>query len=188
MLCFDNEKYLQFRCALGSCLIKHNKLLKEVEAENDVLLEAAETKDKRQQKLDHFFREAYSRAFNVPKLSDGCSEFNSFTSEQVLHMTLTKEEFADALGMNVKDLFVKRMFSCMLQGDANADAVCFQEFLNVLKRFTQGSLDAHSTLFLKNSFLLQDHSRRSFSSFLTCATRTRTDTCNVLSFARLSNR
>ena len=35
--------------------------MNEVEAENDVLLEAAETKDKRQAKLDHFFREAYSR-------------------------------------------------------------------------------------------------------------------------------
>jgi len=48
---------------LGNCLLKHGKLLKEVEAENDVLLEAAETKDKRQSKLDHFFREAYSRVF-----------------------------------------------------------------------------------------------------------------------------
>lgn len=53
-------------------------------------------------------------------------------------MTLTKEEFSDALGMNSNDLFVKRMFSCMSQGENNSDSVCFQEFLNVLKRFTQG--------------------------------------------------
>lgn len=90
-----------------NCLAKHGKLLQEAEAENDVLLEAAETRDKRQEKLDHFFREAYSRAFNVPKLSDSSSEFNrlgfvvwyssavsqmnevfSISSEQVLHMTL----------------------------------------------------------------------------------------------------
>lgn len=37
--------------------------MSETEAENDVLLEAAETKDKRQKKLDYFFREAYSRVF-----------------------------------------------------------------------------------------------------------------------------
>lgn len=59
-------------------------------------------------------------------------------------MTLTKEEFADALGMSSKDLFVKRMFSCMSQGENNADSVCFQEFLNVLKRFTQGIIFENS--------------------------------------------
>ncbi|KAI1729776.1 heme peroxidase domain-containing protein [Ditylenchus destructor] len=141
VLRLQNEAHwLQFRNALGNCLAKHGKYIKEIEAENDVLLEAAETKDKRQEKLDHFFREAYSRAFNQPKLSDSTSEFNSYTSEQVLHMTLTKQEFADALGMRVQDLFVQRMFACMAQSNGNTDSVCFQEFLNVLKRFTQGTL------------------------------------------------
>jgi hypothetical protein len=52
VLRLQNEAHwLQFRCALGNCLLKHSKLIKEVEAENDVLLEAAETKDKRQEKL-----------------------------------------------------------------------------------------------------------------------------------------
>uniref|UniRef100_A0A915CXX0 Uncharacterized protein n=1 Tax=Ditylenchus dipsaci TaxID=166011 RepID=A0A915CXX0_9BILA len=130
----NESQWLQFRCALGNCLIKHGKLIKEVEAENDVLLEAAETKDKRQEKLDHFFRE-HTPGLNQPKLSDANSEFNSYVSEQVMHMTLTKSEFADALGMQPKDLFVQRMFSCMsLNGGQNIDSVCFQEFLTVLKR------------------------------------------------------
>lgn len=64
-------------------------------------------------------------------------EFNSYASEQILHMTLTKSEFADALGMREKDLFVERMFACMSQAE-NSDSVCFQAFLNVLKKFTQG--------------------------------------------------
>lgn len=51
-------------------------------------------------------------------------------------MTLTKAEFADALGMRVDDLFVQRMFSCMTRGEQR-DSVCFQEFLEVLKKFTR---------------------------------------------------
>jgi Ca2+-binding EF-hand superfamily protein len=52
-------------------------------------------------------------------------------------MTLSKSEFADALGMRQQDLFVQRMFACMSLGD-QSDSVCFQEFLDVLKRFTKG--------------------------------------------------
>lgn len=57
-------------------------------------------------------------------------------SEQVLHMTLTKTEFAEALGMRSEDLFVQRMFACMTRN--GGDSVCFQEFLEILKRFTRG--------------------------------------------------
>jgi Ca2+-binding EF-hand superfamily protein len=52
-------------------------------------------------------------------------------------MTLTKAEFAEALGMRVDDLFVQRMFSCMTRGE-QLDSVCFQEFLEVLRKFTRG--------------------------------------------------
>jgi len=33
--------------------------------------------------------------------------------QQVMAMTLTKAEFAEALGMRTSDLFVQRMFACM---------------------------------------------------------------------------
>ena len=136
----SEHHWAKFRCALGNCLLRHGKLLKEVEAENDVLLEAAETKDKRQAKLDHFFREAYSRAFNVPQLSDHSSQYNTLASEQIMNMTLTKAEFAEALGMRAGDLFVQRMFACMARDEQNDTVVTFQEFLDVLRKFTQGSL------------------------------------------------
>uniref|UniRef100_A0AC35FZC6 NAD(P)H oxidase (H2O2-forming) n=1 Tax=Panagrolaimus sp. PS1159 TaxID=55785 RepID=A0AC35FZC6_9BILA len=67
--------WLQLRTAIANCLAKHKKAFREIEAENDVLLEEAETKDKRQAKLDHFFREAYSKAFNAPDLSDNSKQF-----------------------------------------------------------------------------------------------------------------
>lgn len=112
------------------------KNISEIEAENDVLLEAAETKDKRQQKLDHFFREAYSKVFNRPELRDTESPFDSIASEEVLQMRLSKIEFADALGMRSNDLFVERMFACMCSGEN--DFITFQQFLEVLRKFAQG--------------------------------------------------
>uniref|UniRef100_A0A915MH54 NAD(P)H oxidase (H2O2-forming) n=1 Tax=Meloidogyne javanica TaxID=6303 RepID=A0A915MH54_MELJA len=144
----SKHQWSKFRSSLGNCLLKHGKLLKEVEAENDVLLEAAETKDKRQSKLDHFFREAYSRAFNDPALSDSSqiSNTNFNSMQQVMAMTLTKAEFAEALGMRTSDLFVQRMFACMAANSneeidgGNDTVVTFQEFLDVLRKFTQGSL------------------------------------------------
>lgn len=69
-------------------------------------------------------------------MSDSTSDYNNYMSEQVLHMTLTKTEFAEAMGMRLEDLFVQRMFTCMTRN--GSDTVCFQEFLEILKRFTRG--------------------------------------------------
>ena len=136
VLRLQNETHwTQLKTAIISCLKKHNKTLCEIEAENDVLLEEAETKDKRQEKLDHFFREAYSKAFKEPKLSDNTKQFEDVPTEEIMQMKLTKSEFADAMGMRENDLFVERMFACMAKSDSSV--VCFQEFIEVLKRFTQ---------------------------------------------------
>ncbi len=56
--------------------------------------------------------------------------------QQVLSMTVTKSEFAEALGMRETDLFVERMFSCIAR--KHTDKICFQEFLNVVHRFSNG--------------------------------------------------
>ena len=109
-----------------------------MESENDVLLEAAETKDKRQQKLDHFFREAYSKVFNMPELRNTEVPYDKVASEEVLQMRLSKVEFADALGMRSNDLFVEQMFACMRNADN--DFITFQEFLDVLRNFAQSKL------------------------------------------------
>ncbi|KAL3120520.1 hypothetical protein niasHT_009345 [Heterodera trifolii] len=136
----SEQHWAKFRFELTACLRRHDKSMAEDEADNDVLLEAAETKDKRHAKLDHFFREAYSRAFNMPQLSDHTTDFNTYASAQVMNMTLTKAEFAEALGMRANDLFVQRMFACMAHDAQNDTTVTFQEFLEVLRKFTQGSL------------------------------------------------
>lgn len=44
--------------------------------------------DRRQQRLDHFFREAYARAFDQPKLSD--SENREHDIDDILNQTITK--------------------------------------------------------------------------------------------------
>uniref|UniRef100_A0A1I8ARM6 NAD(P)H oxidase (H2O2-forming) n=1 Tax=Steinernema glaseri TaxID=37863 RepID=A0A1I8ARM6_9BILA len=107
---------------------------------NDLLLEGAETKDKRKAKLDHFFREAYSRAFQEPRLRDASAAtglVDDAVSVEVLATRLSKAELADALGMREADLFVERMFAVTAKHD---DSVSFEEFLAVLQKFTRGSM------------------------------------------------
>uniref|UniRef100_A0A0N5APC8 NAD(P)H oxidase (H2O2-forming) n=1 Tax=Syphacia muris TaxID=451379 RepID=A0A0N5APC8_9BILA len=106
---------------------------------NSEILEMAETMERRQAKLDRFFREAYAKLFNDPSFSDGQSNWNETVSQEVLDTALTKAELAEALGMLESDLFVERMFACM--ATCNGDTqVNFAGFLSVLKRFTQGTL------------------------------------------------
>jgi hypothetical protein len=97
----------------------------------DSLLAMAETRAGRQHKLEHFFREAYAKvmlvfintnkqnvlqAFAEPSmLSDTVvcvgnmanASTCSNVSEGVMTTTLTRAEFADALGMREDDLFIK---------------------------------------------------------------------------------
>nr|CAD2201289.1 unnamed protein product [Meloidogyne enterolobii] len=90
----------------------------------------------------------FLKAFNDPALSDSSriSNTNFNSMQQVMAMTLTKAEFAEALGMRTSDLFVQRMFACMAANSneeidgGNDTVVTFQEFLDVLRKFTQGSL------------------------------------------------
>jgi dual oxidase len=131
---WNEEDWIRFRAALNG----FNLTISQNETENDILLEAAETKDKRQQKLDHFFREAYSHIFNIKDMHDDEVPFDKTASEEVLQMRLSKVEFADALGMRSHDLFVERMFACMVS-DGN-DSITFQEFLDVLRKFAQGKI------------------------------------------------
>ncbi|KAI6201072.1 NAD(P)H oxidase (H(2)O(2)-forming) [Aphelenchoides besseyi] len=130
----NEEDWTRFRRALNG----FGKSINEMEAENDVLLEAAETKDKRQQKLDYFFREAYCNVFNKPEYRNNDENYEKLKADEVLEMRLSKAEFADALGMRENDLFVERMFACTTS-ESNADGITFQHFLKVLKKFATGS-------------------------------------------------
>ncbi|GIY32341.1 dual oxidase [Caerostris darwini] len=58
----------------------------------------------------------------------------------VMRTSLSKNEFADALGMKPDSLFVKRMFNCV---DKDKDGqISFQEFLDTVDLFSRGKTDA----------------------------------------------
>lgn len=59
---------------LGGILSKQNKQILINQYPNETILSMVETQERRQKKLDHFFREAYSR------VSDLCFKFDLFSS------------------------------------------------------------------------------------------------------------
>ncbi|WKX98615.1 hypothetical protein Q1695_013921 [Nippostrongylus brasiliensis] len=134
----------EFLAALTLSLKKLDGQVTSIPIQNEQLLEKAETKDRRQQRLDHFFREAYARAFNQPKLSD--AEVNDHDSEDVLNQTITRHELAQAMGMRETDMFVQRMFAVTTHSDS--DVITFAEFLEVLRKFSEGTMrDKYKLLF-----------------------------------------
>lgn len=124
------------------------------------MLANAETKEKRQKRLEHFFREAYAITFGLKKTNNN----NSATGQQldkytelnnnnanfkgsapnddvimVMKTSLSKQEFAEALGMRIDSLFVKQMFSVV---DKDKDGrISFQEFLDTVVLFTRGKAE-----------------------------------------------
>ncbi|OZC08712.1 FAD-binding domain protein [Onchocerca flexuosa] len=136
-----NSEYqcAQFLHVLSNILNRTGKQLIIRRCPNSYIVETAETSERRQEKLDHFFREAYAKSFNIPQLSGDSSVVTCGSiSEEVLGMTVTKAEMAEALGMRENDLFVERMFACMAKKDPNH--VTFLKFLDVIVRFAKGSL------------------------------------------------
>ncbi|PAV57045.1 hypothetical protein WR25_26113 [Diploscapter pachys] len=129
---------------LADFLANLEKTVKSLEVEveisterNDQLLARAETKQRRQDRLDHFFREAYARAFNHPELKD-VSQSEEEDPDEVLKETITRHELAQAMGMREDDLFVQRMFA--VTAHQNSDCLSFAEFLEVLKKFSNGTI------------------------------------------------
>lgn len=54
----------------------------------------------------------------------------------VMRTSLSKKEFAEALGMRSESLFVKQMFNCV---DKDKDGrISFQEFLDTVVLFSRG--------------------------------------------------
>jgi len=72
------------------------------------------------------------------KSSEDSSQFNH-VSPAVLRTTLTRSEFAEALGMDENDLFIERMFLVVTRNHGNK--MSFQDFLETVVRFTKGQLE-----------------------------------------------
>ncbi|CAI2308307.1 unnamed protein product [Caenorhabditis sp. 36 PRJEB53466] len=100
--------------------------------ENAVLLSQAITKERRQDRLNLFFREAYAQAFNDDELRDAENSFDS-SNDEILNETISREELAGAMGMKADNVFVRRMFA--MTAKHNEDSLSFNEFLNVLREF-----------------------------------------------------
>ncbi|KAE9420028.1 hypothetical protein Angca_005703, partial [Angiostrongylus cantonensis] len=145
VLRLPSDKHLpEFLAALTLSLKKLDGQLTCLLIPNKALLEKAETEERRQQRLDHFFREAYARAFNQPQLSDSNTHEND--TDSILDQTITKHEFAQAIGMRETDMFVQRMFA--ITSHSSSDMVTFAEFLEVLKKFSEGTVrDKYKLLF-----------------------------------------
>jgi hypothetical protein len=79
------------------------------------MLANAETRERRQKRLEHFFREAYALTFG---LKPGEKRRHSHMNDEddgevitVMRTSLSKSEFASALGMKSDAVFVRKMFN-----------------------------------------------------------------------------
>ncbi|GIX95728.1 dual oxidase, partial [Caerostris darwini] len=136
VLQFEHEQARKkFLSKLETFLACRKKTLETIQTYREAMLANAETKEKRQKRLEHFFREAYALTFGLKpgerrKLEDIGSDII-----MVMRTSLSKNEFADALGMKPDSLFVKRMFNCV---DKDKDGqISFQEFLDTVDLFSR---------------------------------------------------
>ncbi|XP_066157034.1 dual oxidase isoform X2 [Euwallacea fornicatus] len=118
---------------------KKNFLLTQVVRE--IMLAKAETKQRREKKLEHFFREAYALTFGLRPGERRRGSDDTMDGEvvTVMRTSLTKGEFASALGMKTDAVFVTKMFNIV---DKDGDGrISFQEFLDTIVLFSRGKTD-----------------------------------------------
>ena len=129
----------KFLSKLEGFLQSNKKSMETVSIPRDTMLANAETKERRKMRLEHFFREAYALTFGLKpgekrKLEDVTSDVI-----MVMRTSLSKKEFAAALGMNEKEMFVSKMFNIV---DKDSDGrISFQEFLDTIVLFSKGRTD-----------------------------------------------
>ncbi|XP_067143803.1 dual oxidase-like isoform X2 [Centruroides vittatus] len=144
----DHDLVLQFDKAqtrrkfldkLENFLTDRKKTLELIPTNRETMLKNSETKEKRQSRLERFFREAYALTFGIK--SEDTTDFDGLDEDAAAGMTtsLSKREFAEALGMRHDSLFVRRMFNCV---DKNKDGrISFREFLDTVASFSRGKTE-----------------------------------------------
>jgi len=174
-------------------VLYNKKSMETVCIPRDTMLANAETKERRKMRLEHFFREAYALTFGLKpgekrKLEDVTSDVI-----MVMRTTLSKKEFASALGMSENEMFVSKMFNIV---DKDGDGrISFQEFLDTIVLFSKGTIslllfrmpllqrfqlrtNCFNPVFCASTlsiyFFSKDERTISCASFLTCATMTKT--------------
>lgn len=129
----------KFLGKLENFLLSHKKSLETVPVFREHMLANAETKERRKLRLEHFFREAYALTFGLKPGEKRRVEDATSDVIMVMRTTLSKKEFANALGMKEADLFVTKMFNIVDKD--NDGRISFQEFLDTIVLFSKGRTD-----------------------------------------------
>ncbi|XP_075237286.1 dual oxidase isoform X2 [Lycorma delicatula] len=127
----------KFISKLESFLTSQKKHLVTLQAPRDLMLAKAETRERRQKRLEHFFREAYTLTFGLNPGEKRRREDEG--GEVVMRTSLSRAEFASALGMKPDAVFVRMMFNIV---DKDGDGrISFQEFLDTVVLFSRGKTE-----------------------------------------------
>ena len=137
---FDNTSdRKRFLVKLEAFLAGFTKNLEVNAISKETLLVNAETKERREKRLEHFFREAYAITFGLKSGGSRSDHEPWVGTDTVMTTSLTQEEFASALGMKKNEMFVRKMFNIV---DKDKDGrISFQEFLDTVVLFTKGQSD-----------------------------------------------
>ncbi|XP_076302111.1 dual oxidase-like [Lasioglossum baleicum] len=138
----------KFIAKLEAFLASHKKHFTLSQVSRDIMLAkgrgrggGGETKERRQKKLEQFFREAYALTFGLRPGERRRRSEDSDSGEvvTVMRTSLSKSEFASALGMRADAVFVKKMFNIV---DKDRDGrISFQEFLDTVLLFSRGKTE-----------------------------------------------
>ncbi|XP_056428537.1 dual oxidase 1-like isoform X2 [Hyla sarda] len=121
--------------------------------ENDLLKESV-SKKKRQEMLETFFRNSLSHVFDIEKKDSGVIPKQEIS--EALNCELSREEFADSLGLDPNAHFVEAMFSI---GDKDCNGyLSFHEFCYLLCFLLKGSVESK----LKFMFSVHDVNETGF--------------------------
>lgn len=125
---------------LEDFLMLHKKDMTLVEVSRDDMLSKAETRERRQKRLEYFFRQAYSITFGLNSSDHQNKNYSSCDEDMtVMRTSLSKAEFATALGMSPDAMFVTKMFNIV---DKDQDGrISFDEFLQTVVLFSRGKTD-----------------------------------------------
>jgi len=136
---FDtSQQRKKFIAKVESLLAANSCRMETLPTDAKSLVNSAETKAKREERLEHFFREAYAVTFGIDKTKKQQTTKN-FGSAEVMSINLTREEFASALGMKPNDIFVRKMFK-IVDSEKNG-RISFKNFLDTVVLFTKGGVE-----------------------------------------------
>lgn len=101
---FDsNGTRKRFLNKLEHFLTGHKKQLEQIPTYREQMLSNAETRERREKRLEHFFREAYALTFGLKPGEKRKLEDVTGDVIMVMRTSLSRNEFASALGMKVAD-------------------------------------------------------------------------------------